>query len=720
VPDNAAVTAKAYIRNVQMAAAPQSAGATRPGLRGMERNQASTPVRKPVTAVRRVFSPPSRPSQVPLKPLVPASRESPGLSGIPLGSAEVPSSLTVAGRSSPAEYQAHSVAGGADPGVLARPVAGRSLPPAAVAAVRWGVSDGGARLPEPIRRSAEHRIGMDFSAVRVHAGQRAAQSAQALGARAYTVGPHVVLGSGHGELTGPAVAPLMTHELAHVAQQSASGHVQLARQEDPDARISLGALDSPLVAAAVKPVVGETSWSILREFLRGMWGGLLSASPQQLARIQKKADDFGVVEALKYASGYALGIVEGLWDSVKGLAGAIWTLIKLPYTVLEFLAVKLPALAEKYGPRIRQAIGEADGLSERLGNLLAGFLQHPRDSLRQLSGFLDAIGNLALEQVRALGHAAGGKLLALLEEQWFAFGRDIGKIAGQILFEVILAVASEGIASVVKSALRIAAELGARAVTGAVEMLRSVGRLFGQALEWVQGVGRRLAGQAGELFEAIQGLLRRLDAAFAEMVGDAAVADTGTGVRLPVPDTPAPNVLESRALKAPGQQSGPGLSFELTEKRAEQLKRVAEAINDETKWGNLSARDRLRLGRVYDELLEKLLRAGMGKVQKVEHYVAVDAELIARLRAGGGRVLITEGRLAGGARRFDMLEIDFGKGTAELVDLASRPKPSHVEKLLTYKRDLAKLLGFEVAAKEMYYTGEHGELLETLREVTVK
>jgi hypothetical protein len=532
------------------------------------------------------------------------------------------------------------------------------------------------------------------------------------------------------------------HELTHVAQQSVTGHVQLARQEDPDAKLSLRALDNPVVAAVAKPIVGETTWLVLREFLRGMWGGLMSASPEQQDRIQKKADDFGVIEGLKYVGGYAIGIVEGLWDALKGLVEAIWTLIKLPYNILEFLAEKLPALVEKYGPRIRKMLGEADGLGGRLEKVLKGFIEHPRDSLKQLSGFLEAIGNLALDKVRVLGHAAGQKLLALLEEPWFDFGRDIGKVVGQILFEVILAVASDGIATAAKSALRIAGELAARAVTGAVELLRSIGRLFGQALEWVQGIGRRLAGEAGELFEAVQELLRRLDAAIAEIAGDTAAADTGVGgLKLPVPETPGPTVLESRALKPPRPPSGPGadlprapapapkppsqpsgqgLRFELTEKRAERLGRVAEALNDETKWGNISPTDRWRLGRVYDELLENLLHAGMGKVQRTEHYVAVDAELIARLRTGGGRVLITEGRLAGGAGRFDMLEIDFNKGTAELIDLASRPKPSHVEKLLTYKRHLGELLGFKVAAKEMYYTGEQGELLETLQEVLVK
>jgi hypothetical protein len=94
--------------------------------------------------------------------------------------------------------------------------------------------------------------------------------------------------------------------------------------------------------------------------------------------------------------------------------------------------------------------------------------------------------------------------------------------------------------------------------------------------------------------------------------------------------------------------------------------------------------------------------------------------LIATLRAKGGRVLITEGRLAGGKRRFDILEIDFDRGTGELVDLASRPKADHVEKLLSYKRSLRRLLGFDVEAKEMYYTGEDGKLLESLEEVVIE
>lgn len=534
---------------------------------------------QPLTAARRML----RQAQVPVKPTgacasaesALVSRESGSLISIPASLAEVPQQLGVVERLSAAECQAQQVATGAHRGELIRQAASvRLLSPSAVAAVRRGVADRGASLPEPIHRAAKQRIGMDFSEVRLHTGGQAAGSARAVGARAFAVGRHIVLGSERSDPASTAVAGPLMHELTHVAQQAMTGNVQLAREEDPDAKLPLGALDNPVVTAAVRPIVGETNWVVLREFLSGMWGGLLSAPPEQLARIQKKADDFGALQALKYAGGYALGIVEGLWDSVKGLVEAIWTLIKLPYTVLEFLTQILPALAAKYGPRIRQALTGADGLGARLRNLLTGFIQHPRDSLRQLRGLLDAAGSLALEQVRALGHAASGKLLTLLEEEWYDFGRDIGKIVGQILFEVILAVASEGIGTAVKSALRLTGELAARAVTGAVELLRDIGKLFGQALEWVQGIGRRLTGEAGELFEAVQELLRRLDKLFAEIVGDAAVADTGVGgVQLPIPETPVPTALESRAVKPPPSGSAADLPKGPQPRRSRQARR---------------------------------------------------------------------------------------------------------------------------------------------------
>ncbi len=76
----------------------------------------------------------------------------------------------------------------------------------------------GSPLDPATRFSFETRFGRELSHVRVHADDRAAASAKAVGASAYTVGPHVVFGAG--SLT-PGTAQgrrILAHELTHVLQ----------------------------------------------------------------------------------------------------------------------------------------------------------------------------------------------------------------------------------------------------------------------------------------------------------------------------------------------------------------------------------------------------------------------------------------------------------------------------------------------------------------------
>jgi hypothetical protein len=84
----------------------------------------------------------------------------------------------------------------------------------------------------------EPRFGYDFGSVRVHADNRAAESARAVNARAYTVGRHIVFNSRESSPPSPAAWPLMAHELAHVIQQqSASGRMPaLMRAPDKEAK----------------------------------------------------------------------------------------------------------------------------------------------------------------------------------------------------------------------------------------------------------------------------------------------------------------------------------------------------------------------------------------------------------------------------------------------------------------------------------------------------
>ncbi|HEX2050784.1 MAG TPA: DUF4157 domain-containing protein [Actinomycetota bacterium] len=76
-----------------------------------------------------------------------------------------------------------------------------------------------ARPLEPVaRRPLEARFGHDFGRVRVHADDAAARATDALGARAFTAGEHVVLARDERD-AGRSATPLLAHELTHVVQQ---------------------------------------------------------------------------------------------------------------------------------------------------------------------------------------------------------------------------------------------------------------------------------------------------------------------------------------------------------------------------------------------------------------------------------------------------------------------------------------------------------------------
>jgi Domain of unknown function (DUF4157) len=88
--------------------------------------------------------------------------------------------------------------------------------------VREVLQSSGQSLDEDTRAAMESRFGRDFSRVRVHADERAAKSAQAVAAMAYTVGRDIVFGP---QQYAPATTHgqrLLAHELTHVIQQDAT------------------------------------------------------------------------------------------------------------------------------------------------------------------------------------------------------------------------------------------------------------------------------------------------------------------------------------------------------------------------------------------------------------------------------------------------------------------------------------------------------------------
>jgi len=80
-------------------------------------------------------------------------------------------------------------------------------------------SGGGQRMKGGTLQFMENRFGQDFSQVRIHTDSRAAESASAIQARAYTSGRDVVFGAGEYQPESEGGRRLLAHELVHVGQQ---------------------------------------------------------------------------------------------------------------------------------------------------------------------------------------------------------------------------------------------------------------------------------------------------------------------------------------------------------------------------------------------------------------------------------------------------------------------------------------------------------------------
>jgi hypothetical protein len=109
------------------------------------------------------------------------------------------------------------------------------------------LSSPGEGLAAPVRAEMEAGFGRDLFGVRIHTDGRAAQSARAVSATAYTVGHHIVFGAGRYAPDVVAGRRLLAHELAHVFQQDGadrdSGAVlrrQLAEEGEDEESLKSG------------------------------------------------------------------------------------------------------------------------------------------------------------------------------------------------------------------------------------------------------------------------------------------------------------------------------------------------------------------------------------------------------------------------------------------------------------------------------------------------
>ena len=129
------------------------------------------------------------------------------------------------------------------------------------------ISSGGRPLDTDVRTDMESRLGHDFSDVRVHDDTRAADSAAAVNAHAYTVGSNIVFrdldtSSTQGRTT-------LAHELTHVVQQrsgpvdgtSAPGGIKVSDPGDRFETEAAANADRVMSAPAPVPASAEVAAS---------------------------------------------------------------------------------------------------------------------------------------------------------------------------------------------------------------------------------------------------------------------------------------------------------------------------------------------------------------------------------------------------------------------------------------------------------------------------
>lgn len=140
----------------------------------------------------------------------------------------------------------HTVAGGecAECGKkrLQRKVANHTEPEIVPPIVHEVLRSPGQPLDPTTRAFMEPRFGHDLSRVRVHAYEKAAESARAVNALAYTVGRDLVFGTGQYVPETNEGKKLLAHELAHALQQGQAqsagtvvGYASTSSAEEPQA-----------------------------------------------------------------------------------------------------------------------------------------------------------------------------------------------------------------------------------------------------------------------------------------------------------------------------------------------------------------------------------------------------------------------------------------------------------------------------------------------------
>jgi len=217
-------------------------------------------------------------------------------------------------------------------------------------AVERVVSSSGQSLEQPVQREMEAKMGGDFSDVAVHTGSKAADAAESINARAFTVGTDVAFNEGEYRPGSESGKKVLAHELTHVRQQT-DGRVSTlakagAEPSGPDGRagaslqvqpkLEVSSPDDPAEKeaeqVAERVVEMDAPAQKARSRPRQVSGksvqrGLFSDAASSVADAAESAVE-GVADAAESAIDSATGAVEAISEGVSDLGEQAWSMLE--------------------------------------------------------------------------------------------------------------------------------------------------------------------------------------------------------------------------------------------------------------------------------------------------------------------------------------------------------------------------------------------------------
>jgi len=213
-------------------------------------------------------------------------------------------------------------------------------------------------LDAATRAAMEARFGHDFSRVRVHTDTRAADSARAVNALAYTVGEDVVFGRGQYRPSSADGQRLIAHELTHTIQQAGGVTLQESQQSE-------SGLESEAEAVS-------------RAALEGRDVRVASSAPLGLSRQPAPAN---APDPAKVASPAAAGSTEP--NTIDGFVTGRAEISPANMAKLQVIAARIQAsLKEHPGSKVL-VVGHTDAQGNEADNMTLGMrrAESTRDAL---------------------------------------------------------------------------------------------------------------------------------------------------------------------------------------------------------------------------------------------------------------------------------------------------------------------------------------------------